>query len=98
MASQKIRQVSGSAATMKDWQTAVDYIKEQLPEKYWDLGEANLAIYLPPKLAELETNAERNEWVATIPEPFQSTVKHFTRLVWRSKKISAKGILQKSLF
>ena len=98
MASQKIRQVAGSAATMKDWHSAVDYLREQLPEKYWDLGEANLAIYLPPKLAELATNAERNAWLSTIPEPFKSTVQHFTRHVWHLNKISKKGILQSSLF
>jgi len=98
MASQKIRQVAASAATMQDWQSAVTYIQQELPEKFWGLGEANLAIYLPPKLAELDTNAERNAWLSTIPEPFQSTVKHFVRHIWHSNKILKKGILQKSLF
>ncbi len=98
MSSAKIRKAAETASLMSNWQEATDYLHRELDQKFWDMAEANLAIYLPSALVEIESKELRNAWVATIPDEYRDTVIHFTRHIWRSRKTSKKVKLQKTLF
>ena len=98
MSSAKIRKAAETASLMSNWQSATEYLHRELDQKFWDMAEANLAIYLPSALVEIESKEQRSAWLATIPPKYRDTVKHFTRHIWRSRKTSKKVTLQKSLF
>ena len=98
MSSGKIRKAAETASLMGNWQEATDYLHRELDQKYWDMAEANLAIYLPSALVKIESKEKRAAWVKTIPPKYRETVMHFTRFIWRSRKTSNKVKLQKTLF
>tara|TARA_B100001093_G_C26734225_1_gene973677 strand:+ start:72 stop:368 length:297 start_codon:yes stop_codon:yes gene_type:complete len=98
MSSAKIRKSAERACTMSNWDEATAFLHRELEEKYWGMAEANLAIYLPSALADLESKEARQVWVEGIPEEYQSAVIHFTRHIWRSRKTSQKVKLQNTLF